>query len=46
LVEAQLIRTGNPASSLPRPRKQRGPVFLAIMVVLAVAAGYFLRDLM
>ncbi len=46
LVEAQLIRTGNPASPPPRPRKERGPVFVVLMVVLAGAAGYFLRDMM
>jgi len=46
LVEAQLIRTGNPAKQPTRPRNQRGPVFLAILVALAATAGYFLRDLM
>jgi ubiquinone biosynthesis protein len=45
LVEAQLIRTGNLTSSTTRPGKQRGPVFLVLLVALAGAAGYFLHDL-
>jgi ubiquinone biosynthesis protein len=45
-VEAQLIRTGNPATTPPRPRKQLGPFFLAVLIVLAATAGFILRDLM
>jgi len=45
-VEAQLIRTGNPATTPPRPRKQLGPFFLVALIVLAATAGFILRDLM
>jgi ubiquinone biosynthesis protein len=46
LVEAQLIRTGNPATPPARARR-RGDVFLWLLLAAAIfAAGYFLRDLL
>jgi ubiquinone biosynthesis protein len=45
LVEAQLIRAGNPATQAPRRRKSRGPVLWLGLAAAAFAMGFALRDL-
>jgi ubiquinone biosynthesis protein len=45
LVEAQLIRAGNPATQAPRRRKSLGPVLWLGLAAAAFAMGFALRDL-
>jgi ubiquinone biosynthesis protein len=45
LVEAQLIRTGNPAMPPNRPRRKTQAVVWIAGVLAAFAAGYLLRDI-
>ena len=39
LVEAQLIRAGNPATLPPRPQRSLAPLFWGLMALAAFGAG-------
>ena len=43
LVEAQLIRLGNPTTPPPRPKRRGGVLFWLPLLGLAAAGGYVLR---
>lgn len=45
LIEAQLIRAGNPASPPPRARGRGIWLLWPVIIGLAIAAGYYLRSL-
>jgi ubiquinone biosynthesis protein len=45
LVEAQLIRVGNPVTPPARSRLRVGPFFWLLLIIPAFAAGYVVRDL-
>ncbi len=45
LVEAQLIRMGNPPTTVARPRNSGRILRWILIVALSVAAGYGLRDI-
>lgn len=45
MVEAHLIRAGNPATPMARPGKRSGIYFWVILTSLAFAAGYVLRGI-
>jgi hypothetical protein len=46
LVEAQLIRMGNPPTTVARSRNSGRILLWILIVALSVAAGYGLRDIL